>query len=98
MISSLNLDYKKWRLDNQEALTDFVSAGIKLKITGRQFLNINKFSSNKGLTSENRFDQLFAACMIGGPNEKFESVPPISNRYLTCGNSPYIGFYYAIEV
>ncbi len=50
------------------------------------------------MTSENKFDQLFAASMIGGPNEKFESIPPISNRYITCGNSPYLRFYYAIEV
>jgi hypothetical protein len=75
-ISSMSLDYKKWRLDSQDLITDFVSAG---------------------LTSDNRFDQLFAASMIGGPNEKFESIPPMSNRYLTCGQTPFISFYYAIE-
>ena len=26
-ISSLNLDYKKWKFNNQETLSDFVSAG-----------------------------------------------------------------------
>lgn len=56
------------------------------------------WSKIKGLTSENRFDQLFAASMIGGPNEKFESIPPMSNRYIVCGQSPYIAIYYAIEV
>lgn len=76
-ISSMSLDYKKWRLDSQELISDFTSAG---------------------LTSENRFDQLFAASTIGGPNEKFESIPPMSNRYLTCGQTPFISFYYAIEV
>lgn len=54
--------------------------------------------ASAGLTSENRFDQLFAASMIGGPNEKFESIPPISNRYITCGKSQCISFYYTIEV
>lgn len=28
-ISSLSLDYKKWKLDSQEVLGDFVSAGKK---------------------------------------------------------------------
>ena len=27
MVSSLNLDYKKWKLINQDNLNDFVSAG-----------------------------------------------------------------------
>lgn len=27
-IASLSLDYKKWKFDNQESLSDFVSAGI----------------------------------------------------------------------
>jgi hypothetical protein len=76
-MSSLNLDYKKWKLDSQEILTDFVSAG---------------------LSSENRFDQLFTASIIGGPNEKFESIPPMSNKYLICGQAPYVSFYSALEV
>lgn len=50
-----------------------------------------------GFTNENRFDQLFAASMIGGPSEKFESNPPVSNRYITCGNKPFISCYYTIE-
>ena len=27
IVSSLNLDFKKWKLDDQEALNDFVSSG-----------------------------------------------------------------------
>ena len=50
-----------------------------------------------GFTNENRFDQVFAASMIGGPSEKFESNPPVSNRYVTCGKHPFISFYYTIE-
>ncbi len=34
---------------------------------------------------------------LGGPGEKFESIPPISNRYLTCGGPPYLSFFYTIE-
>jgi Rab3 GTPase-activating protein non-catalytic subunit len=76
MMSSISLDYKKWRLDKQEVLVDFTSSGA---------------------ISENRFDQLFGASMIGGESETFQSIPPVSNRYITCGNGPYAGFYYAIE-
>ncbi len=50
------------------------------------------------MISENRFDQLFSASVIGGPYEKFESIPPMLNRYLACGNSPFISFYYAFDV
>ena len=39
VFASLSLDYKKWKFDSQDLLTDFVCAG---------------------LTSENRFDQLFS--------------------------------------
>ena len=42
-LASLNLDYKKWKFDSQEFLTDFVCAG---------------------LTSENRFDQLFSGIFL----------------------------------
>ena len=28
MFASLNLDYKKWKFDSQDILTDFVSAGF----------------------------------------------------------------------
>ena len=77
MIASLNLDYKKWKLNNHDTMNDFVSAG---------------------LTSENRFDQLFSASMVGGPNERFESIAPISNRFITTGANPYVNFYNAIEV
>jgi hypothetical protein len=50
------------------------------------------------LISENRFDQLFSASVLGGPYERFESIPPMLNRYLACGNSPFISFYYAFDV
>ncbi len=75
-ISSLSLDYKKWKLDSQAALSDFVSAG---------------------LTSENRFDQLFSASVNGGAYERFESIPPMLNRYLTCGSDPFFSLYYAFD-
>jgi hypothetical protein len=75
-ISSISLDYKKWRFQSQEILNDFISAG---------------------LTSENKFDQMFSAAMIGA-DEKFSSIPPMTNRYLTTGNLPFLSFYYAQEV
>ncbi len=50
------------------------------------------------MSSENRFDQLFSASMLGGPYEQFRQTPPIGNRFITCGNAPYTGFYYAIDV
>ncbi len=76
MLSNMNIDYKKWKFETQEHMSDFVSAG---------------------LTSDSVFDQLYAACMIGGPNEKFESIPPMYNKYVACGQSPFISIYCALE-
>jgi hypothetical protein len=50
------------------------------------------------MSSENRFDQLFSASMLGGPYEQFRQIPPIGNRFITCGNAPFTGFYNAIDV
>ena len=38
----MNIDYKKWKLDSQEMLVDFVSAGKY-----QTFLNRNKQKKNK---------------------------------------------------
>ena len=35
--------------------------------------------------------------MVGGPNERFNDIPPISNRFIATGGEPYINFYNAIE-
>ncbi len=50
------------------------------------------------MSSENRFDQLFSASMLGGPYEHFRQVPPMGNKFITCGNAPYVGFYNAVDV
>ncbi len=76
-ISSLSLDYKKWRFESQEVLNDFITAG---------------------LTSDNKFDQMLLAAMVGDADEKFSSIPPMTNRYLTTGNLPFLSSYYALEV
>lgn len=76
VVPGATLDYKKWHLDSQTLLNDFVSAGV---------------------TSENRFDQLFAASFVGGPQELFRARPPTASRYITCGNEPFVGFYSDIE-
>jgi hypothetical protein len=52
----------------------------------------------EGLTSDSIFDQLFAASLIGGPNEKFESIPPLFSRYVVCGHSPFFVSYCALQV
>lgn len=36
--------------------------------------------------------------MIGGPNEKFESIPPLFNRYIACGQLPFVTSYCAFQV
>jgi hypothetical protein len=51
-----------------------------------------------GLTSDNKFDQMLLAAMVGDADEKFSSIPPMTNRYLTTGNLPFLSSYYALEV
>ena len=44
-ISSLNLDYKKWKFNNQETLSDFVSAGKYFSCENNCFLLKTNFFS-----------------------------------------------------
>ena len=51
MFASLNLDYKKWKFDSQDVLTDFVSAGFSSEnrfdqlFSGNFVLNFKLMSS-----------------------------------------------------
>lgn len=82
----------------REEMIPSLSLDFKIWDLGYQTKNQHAIDFvSAGLTSENRFDQLFSASLIGGPNEKFESIPPCSNRYLISGNQPFINFYYTIE-
>ena len=42
--------------------------------------------------------EIYLASLIGGPNERFESIPPMANKYIAIGSNPFLNFYYAFEV
>jgi hypothetical protein len=83
--------------DNSNEMDSNASLTLDYKIWNLGYQEEMVDFCSAGFTNENRFDQLFAASMIGGPSEKFESNPPVSNRYVTCGKHPFISFYYTIE-
>lgn len=84
-------------VDNNSELDAHTHLTLDYKIWNLGYQEKMTDFCSAGFTNENRFDQLFAASMIGGPSEKFESNPPVSNRYITCGNKPFISCYYTIE-
>ncbi|XP_055879124.1 rab3 GTPase-activating protein non-catalytic subunit-like isoform X1 [Biomphalaria glabrata] len=50
-----------------------------------------------GVACANPFDQLKAASMLGGVKASVKTSPPTMSVFMTSGNHPYVGFFYAIE-
>lgn len=51
-----------------------------------------------GLVTPCAFDQLHTASILGGFQASIKSSPPVSNRYITAGAGPFVGFFYALDV
>ncbi|KAK3599646.1 hypothetical protein CHS0354_029108 [Potamilus streckersoni] len=50
-----------------------------------------------GVCMANSFDVMVTASVIGGQNPVIRSSGPVANMYITAGNGPFVGFFYAIE-
>ncbi|PAA94002.1 hypothetical protein BOX15_Mlig024808g1 [Macrostomum lignano] len=53
--------------------------------------------ANLGLRRTNPFDQLVTASLVGGPYATIRPTPPVYSVFVTAGQSPFVGFFYASE-
>lgn len=102
------LAYKKWGLQDVEAVVDHSSVGkftpcplTPQKTHYHQHLGPPATDSGplcSGVMTLCVFDQMKNASVLGGFNATVKGSPPAMSQYITVGSGPYTGFYYAVEV
>ena len=66
--------------------------------TGLLLLLVLCICRSSGVITPNPFDQMATASMLGGYHASLRTTPPVSHLYVAAGKSPYVAYYFAMEV